>query len=341
ILVDVTHPAHVHFFRNAIHDLRSRGHEVAVTAKGKDLTLDLLDLYGIAYTRIEPPRPMRFIAPTRMVGRDIALGRFFRRFGPDVVTAIGGVWAAQTAFVLRRPAVVWDDTDFHKLGHMVTHPFATEIHSPDAYRKPGRKNQILYAGCHDLAYLHPRRFTPDRDAVRGIGIDPDSDYCIVRFVSWDAQHDRGQSGLGDRGRVEVIETMSSRVRPYITSEGPMPRELEKYRLRIPAHHIHNAMAFARLCVSEGATMITEAAALGVPGVYVSTLRAGVLDMYESYGLIDQTDNAADALAMATARLADEQGLEKAARSRKEFLADKIDVTDYIVETLERVGRSGR
>ena len=37
--MDITHPAHVHFFRHAIAELRARGHDVAVTTRRKDITL--------------------------------------------------------------------------------------------------------------------------------------------------------------------------------------------------------------------------------------------------------------------------------------------------------------
>ena len=35
LLVDMGHPAHVHFFRHAIRELESRGHEVRITARDK------------------------------------------------------------------------------------------------------------------------------------------------------------------------------------------------------------------------------------------------------------------------------------------------------------------
>ena len=50
VLVDIIHPAHVHFFRNAISELQKKGHEVAVTARKKDVTIDLLENYGIPFT---------------------------------------------------------------------------------------------------------------------------------------------------------------------------------------------------------------------------------------------------------------------------------------------------
>ena len=53
ILVDMVHPAHVHFFRHAIGELQQRGHNVAVTARAKkDITIELLEGFVISYTTV-------------------------------------------------------------------------------------------------------------------------------------------------------------------------------------------------------------------------------------------------------------------------------------------------
>ena len=46
-LIDINHPAHVHFFRNPIKLLIDRGHEVMVTSRDKEMALDLLEELGI------------------------------------------------------------------------------------------------------------------------------------------------------------------------------------------------------------------------------------------------------------------------------------------------------
>ena len=43
VLVDITHPAHVHFFRNAIDLWKDQGWQVLITARDKDICLQLLD----------------------------------------------------------------------------------------------------------------------------------------------------------------------------------------------------------------------------------------------------------------------------------------------------------
>ncbi len=335
ILVDIVHPADMHFFRNAIAELQSHGHTVAVTAKPKDVTLELLENFDIPYTAIDCSPWAGSLRSLRMLSRDYKLWRFARRFKPDLLTAIGGIWAAQTAFVLRRPSVLWDDTEHHKFGHMAAWPFATEIHSPDCYSIPPIKKQKLYPGCHELAFLHPDRFTPDAEIVRGIGIDPDEKYCIVRFVGWTAQHDVGQHGFADNKKVHFVKSLAEHARVYITSETPLPDELEQYRLKIPAHLIHHVMAFASLCVGEGASMISESACLAVPGVYINTLPLGYLNMMEEHGLIRQTTDTDRALQMSIDLLTEQTTKANCLAGQKQLIAEKSDVTDYIVATLER------
>ena len=51
-LFDIVHPPHVHFFKHMIWGLRKKGHQTAIIAREKDVTLKLLDLYGFEYQTI-------------------------------------------------------------------------------------------------------------------------------------------------------------------------------------------------------------------------------------------------------------------------------------------------
>ena len=52
IVVDINHPAHVHKFRNLMDLMIKKGYEILVIASDKDITYDLLDLYGLDYIKI-------------------------------------------------------------------------------------------------------------------------------------------------------------------------------------------------------------------------------------------------------------------------------------------------
>ncbi len=172
---------------------------------------------------------------------------------------------------------------------MITWPTATVVCSPDCYTKSAGKKHRLYPGIHELAYLHPDRFTPDTDVVKSLGIDPSERFCIIRMVGWGACHDVGQYGIAQHKQVELIKEISKYARPYITSEGELPGELEEYKLKIPVHQFHHVLAFSSLCITEGATVASEAAVLGVPVIYVNSLKVGYVDMLEAeYGIIKQS-----------------------------------------------------
>jgi len=295
IVIDIIHPAHVHFFRHAISELQKRGHNVAVTARQKDVTTELLQNLGIPFTVLSKVGKGRVGLAWELITRDIRLWKFCRRFQPDVLTGISGMFVAHVGTLLRKPSIVWDDSEHQKLAHMITWPFATEIHNPDSYYTPPGKKQHFYPGCHDLAYLHPNRFTPSAEIVKELGINPDQRYCIIRFVSWGAHHDVGQHGFAENKKLHFINAITEYARPYITSEGVLPPELAEYQLRIPVHQFHHVLAFASLCVTEGATVASEAAVLGTPAVYVNTLKAGCIDMFAEYGLLKQTTDTQQAL----------------------------------------------
>ncbi len=333
VLVDIIHPGDVHFFRLAIDELQKRGHEVTVTARVKDVATDLLENYGIDFTCLSEVGKGRFDLLCELFIRDFRLWRFCRKFKPDVLTGVSGIFASHVGFLLRKPSIVWDDTEHQKQIHMITWPTATVVCSPDCYTKSAGKKHRLYPGVHELAYLHPDRFTPDTDVVKSLGIDPSERFCIIRMVGWGACHDVGEQGFADEQKLDFIKKIAEHARPYITAEGDLPAELTEYQLPIPVHKFHHALAFASLCVTEGATVASEAAVLGVPTVYLNSLKVGYVNMLEGYGLIKQAVDTEDALKLSLELLNDENVPGKYKTAREKLLSDKIDMTDYIIETI--------
>jgi hypothetical protein len=337
ILVDILHPAHVHFFKNPIKIWISKGHNVAITAREKDVTEQLLKNYGFDYTVLSKAGKGKLSLGCELITRDIKLLSFCKRFKPDVLTGISGYFIAQVGKLIGKPSIVWDDTEHQSLGHKITWPFATEIHSPSCYLKTPVKKQKLYNGFHELAYLRPEYFQPDKEIVRTLGIDPEQKYCLIRLVSWQAHHDAGQHGFDKKALIEFVKEIAKYAQPHLSVEGDCPEELKKYQLSVPVHQIHHIMGFASLCVGEGATMISESAALGVPAVYINTLKLGYINMLEDYGLVKQTTQTDKAEQYCIEFLTDPDSERKFQAIRQKLLEDKIDVTKYIVNTVESYG----
>jgi len=49
ILIDIGHPAHVHYFRNFIKIMQLKGHEFLISSRDKEVSHILLEKYGIPY----------------------------------------------------------------------------------------------------------------------------------------------------------------------------------------------------------------------------------------------------------------------------------------------------
>jgi predicted glycosyltransferase len=232
---------------------------------------------------------------------------------------------------------VFDDTEHAKIEHALLDPFASTICTPACYRVDLGKKQIRYNGNHALAYLHPHHFTPNPDVLTELGLTPGDPYTIVRFVSWDASHDVGQHGIVDKtGLVKALEPYG---RILITSEGPLPQELEQYRIQVSPEKMHDLLYFALLYIGEGATMASEAAVLGTHAIYVSTLRLGYIDEEEEkYGLVSTFSDPeviqSSVLDTAVQLLRDPNVRARGKQSREKLLKEKIDVTAFMTWFIE-------
>jgi predicted glycosyltransferase len=337
LIVDVTHPAHVHFFRHAIGEWEKRGHQVLIVARDKDLTLNLLEDYGYAYISLSKAQKGVSGFARELVEHEIRLFKLARQFKADIMMNIGGTFIVHPGKLLGIPAVVFTDTEHAKLSNGITFPFATRICTPDCYETDLGKKQVRYPGYHELAYLHPNRFTPDRRILDEIGIAHDEPFFIVRFVSWGAAHDVGLKGFSQEGKRELVQRLKEYGKIIITSEATLPAEFEPYRMSVSPTKIHDLLYYSRLFIGEGATMASEAAILGTPGIYVNPLYLGYLhEQEDKYGLVYNLLDERKAIDLALQLAGDPATKAEFQQRRERLLADKIDVTAWMVEYVENL-----
>lgn len=215
---------------------------------------------------------------SELAARDFALWKFSRKFRPDVLAAIGGIWAAQVGWVLRKPSVIFYDTETAHLQNSLTYPFATRIVVPNCYQgKLPEHKTIRYSGYHELSYLHPRYFSPCKQIALQNGLDPERDNFLVRMVSWKASHDINLKGWSNAMLLTLVAYLERRGNVILSAEGPLPEALERLRYKGDTSSVHHVMAFCRACIGESATMASEAVVLGVPAVYAATESRGYVD----------------------------------------------------------------
>ena len=231
LLIDISHPAHVHFFRHPLRLLRARGHEVLVTSRAKEVTLDLLRELGLEHIELSAMRQTGIMSLAReLLVREVRLRRIVKQYKPDLLTAIGGIFISHVGQLTRTPSVVFYDSPNAWLQNALTYPFASRVVVPRCYTGwlPAKRS-MRYDGYHEISYLHPDYFMPNRNKAVSNGLAPEGDTFIVRLVAWAASHDIGERGLNDILVERIVGMLESRGTVLVSSERPLPPRLSAYR----------------------------------------------------------------------------------------------------------------
>ena len=337
ILVDIGHPAHVHFYKHIIRRLEQRGHEIKITARDKDVTLALLDHYRLKYHVLSGIGTGLSGMAKEFALREWALLKIFRRWKPDLVTEIGGLFIALISRLMGIPSIAFTDTETVLLDRFLTYPFIGKMFTPDCFKANLRRAHFRYRGYHELAYLHPNVYRPDPSVLEALGVSAGEPYIVLRFVSWQASHDMGQRGLSDADRRQAIEDLSAYGKVFITSEVPLPEAFEAYRPDVPSHRMHDVLNYARLYLGEGATMATEAAILGTPAVFISTLSphlGNFQQLEDRHQLVFSYSDPQEAIKRSLKLLSCSDLKKIWCGRRDQMIRQKIDVCQMVVDVIE-------
>ena len=349
-LIEAHHPAHIHFFKFPIRTWLERGDQVLMLGRDRDVMKQLLSAYSYIPSRIATTTGKSNRFPAReMLERQAAVARAIHVFRPDLVLSLMGSYT-QAARLFGVPNIIFTDSEFQSLNHRIAHPFATRIYTPQCFWKPLGSKQHRYRGYHELAFLHPSRFTPRREVLsrlrvnggpgqNGAGGDKapaPGQYVVIRTSAWNTLHDIGESGLGHRFDPLMREVLQKYSVYVVPEGGKIAPEWEKFKLAVPPEDYHDVLAFARLVVTEGASTASEAACLGVPSVYINTTRRGYLeDQQRRYQLVYNFTDPDAAVRRATELLAQPPRPEDLAAARERLVSEHIDVASFVVEELDR------
>jgi uncharacterized protein len=341
LLIDIGHPAHVHYFRNLAAIFLNKGAEVLFTTRDKDVAIKLLEHYGFKYVNFGKPYKSKI---GKIWGLFWFTWRFLLvalKFKPDICLN-ASMYSAMAAWILRKPHISLEDT-FNMEQVRLYLPFTSAVLTGDYAHPHLGKKQISFSGYQELAYLHPSRFAPDPGIRDLLGVGTGEKYVILRFVAWEASHDIGHAGVDMKNKSRAVKEFSEFAKVFISAEGPLPAELEKLRLKIPPEKMHDALAFAQLIFSESATMVSEAAVLGVPGIYIDSTGRYYTRDQEKYGMVFNFSESSADQEKAIQKAIDLLKLED---TKKEFqsrhmsmMAGKIDVTALMVWFVEEFPKS--
>lgn len=339
ILVDINHPAHVHYFKNCIKQLRQKGHQIIVTARDRYPVLQLLQAYKQGYYNRGKGSGHLLGKLLYMPAADMRILKIALKEKPDVFLSFGTPYPNHAAWLLGKPGINFQDTENAGLMFALTRPFSRVYCTPHCFKKDLGKKHIRFNGYMELAYLHPDYFTPDDSIYNDLGVNRGEKYVVMRFVSWRASHDIGHKGISLEMKRKAVEQVSKLARVFISSEGPLPEDLKPYQINISPEKMHHVLAYAALLYGESATMASECAVLGTPALYLDNRGRGYTDEQEKkYGLVfnftESMGHQEASIRKAIELLNTPNLREEWQKRRQKMLADTIDVTAFMVRFIE-------
>ncbi len=268
ILVDVLHPAHVHFFRAYIVKAQKRGDTVFITTRNKEITDALLDRYGLSYRHISTPAGGKVGQLFELLSRWMKLAWITKSHQIDVAMSISGLCTGFSSWICGVPNVAFTDTEDATLSNKLALPFCTYFVTPEFYLQDMGVKHVRYRGLHETAYLKNFDFTSAETVRRELKL-PER-YVIMRLVANDALHDEGIKGIALSDLDALIAGAERLGAVYITSQAGLPERYSRYRLKIPIEQIHGVLAGAMLYVGDSPTMAVESSVLGTPAFLLTS-----------------------------------------------------------------------
>ena len=337
IAIDIGHPGHVHFFKNFIWEMEKRGHNIKVTSREKEISNYLLNCYKIKYNDLGKNKKGLFNKLIAIPLFDFKLLKSVKKINPDIFLSIASLYAAHAGKFLGKKVITFTDTEHARIANFLTFPFSDVICTPSCFLRNLGSKQLRYKGYHELAYLHPNWFKPNPKVLKEIDLKKGDKFSVVRFISWGAAHDVGQKKSTKEEKIEIIRELEKYGKVFVTFEGSLPKELEKYKLKLAPEKIHDLLYYSQMYLGEGGTMSTEAAILGVPSININPLAkycGNHLDLTKNYKLQMFFDFIPKAQEKAVELLEDKKTKKIWKKRRYKLLNDKIDVTKWMVNFVE-------
>ncbi len=341
ILIDIGHPAHVHYYRNMAKELEYKGHQVFWTIKDIEVVRKLLNHYGFNYTVL--PRKSDGILNKGLMQLyyDYLVWQICRKHQIDLALGTSAT-VTHISKISKVKSVVFDDDDddVQPLVTKFVNPFADSLLSPDVLKgKRNRKDTIFFPSYMELAYLHPKRFTPDPLVLNEVGLQKGEPFFIMRFNVFKAHHDVGVKGLSLEQKLKLIEVLKPYGKILITTERNIEPELKQYQLSISPEKTHSLLAYAKIFIGDSQTMTSEAAVLGLPSLRCNSFAGRISYLEEQEKKFQLTyaflpENFSQLIIKLNEMLAMPNLNEEWQKRRHKMLNDKIDVTAFMVWFIE-------
>lgn len=347
ILFITGHPAQVHNFRLLKKGLEQNGHQVFWMATYKDTSKYLLNYFKINFTPLKKPKKNTISRIFALLHNSSKCLIFLKKHNIDIILSRVSPYASLAGFIMNKHHIALADTESSGIYDKLFTKLVSSFITAKSYNRSLRNDQIRFDANIELFYLHPKRFepAPKTEIDKLLNIEPEKPYVVMRFVSWDAYHDKGLTGLSDKNKLIAAQEFSKYARVFITSEKKIPPELIPYQINIPPEKMHDVLANAKMFFGESATMASESAVLGTQAIYIDHIGRGYTEEEEKFGLVynfnNSPNNQLDAIQKGIDLLKDSETKSKTLKLKNIFVSQKIDVTAFFVWYIENYPSSRR
>jgi len=335
ILIDIGHPAHVHLFKNFAWIMQKKGNDVLFTCRDKEFEIDLLKSYGFKFISFGKKLDSILGKIYGLAIFDFKMLKVALEFKPDIFISHGSIYAAHASFFIRKPHIALEDTG--NMEQIVLYkPFTKLILTPKVMQKKYGKKQVYYNGFHQSAFLHPNYFDRNKNYRDEFNIKSNKRIFLLRLVALNASHDINIKGLSKEKVRSLVNFLDDQGQLFISSEKPLIKEFEKFKLSISPNKIHKFLSICDLVIGESSTMSNEAGYIGVPNVFIEDTNLDVVNGYVELGLKVHYNKLNEENLEEIKSIVN--NLDKIKKNIKEksdsYINDSIDLTKFMIEIVE-------
>ena len=180
--------------------------------------------------------------------------------------------------------------------------------------------------------------------MKKAGLKDGETYFVLRFNSFKAHHDVGVEGISVENKDRLLNLLLEHGKVFITTENDIDEKFKQFQIKIPPHKIHSFIYYSSMLIGDSQTMTSEAAVLGIPSIRSNSFVGKISYIEEeehNYGLTyGFKPNDPDKMFSKINELLRMTGLkEEWQKRRQKLLADKIDVTAFLVWFVENYPES--
>jgi hypothetical protein len=160
--------------------------------------------------------------------RNIQLLKFIRKNKIDILMGISGSSIAMVGFLMRKPRIIFSDTEVNGIANIIAFHLATKVYTPLYFEKNLGKKHIRYNSLQEYTYLNAKYFIPDPEIVLAIvcpserdvnekiesaiidrgkylTINYANDLLGTRFSSWEELKEKTQKIIGSQSIKKAIK----------------------------------------------------------------------------------------------------------------------------------------